>query len=92
MKKTNTIKTTTSVKEPQSVITNNTTKIEMNRISNQYNEIKDYQEHLEELIHNDQIQRLNGDKRTNLMNENLNSEINNIKKLISHLSKILFEN
>ena len=53
MKKTNTIKTTTSVKEPQSVITNNTTKIEMNRISNQYNEIKDYQEHLEELIHNE---------------------------------------
>ena len=92
MKKTNTIKTTTSVKEPQSVITNNTTKIEMNRISNQYNEIKDYQEHLEELIHNEQIQRLNIDKKTSLMNENLNSEINNMKKVISDLSKTLFEN
>ena len=60
----------------------------MNRISNQYNEIKDNQEHLEELIHNEQIQRLNSDKKTNLMNENLNSEINNIKKLISHFENI----
>ena len=90
MRKVSTIKSNISTSQkPPSI---NSTKVEINKVSNQYNQIKDYQEHLEDLIHNEQIQRQNLDKKTSLMNENYTTEINNLKRIISDLSKTLYEN
>ena len=62
MRKVSTIKSNISTSQkPPSI---NSTKVEINKVSNQYNQIKDYQEHLEDLIHNEQIQRQNLDKKT----------------------------